>query len=183
MTLTYLVWCVLSAPREVRDRIISEVQTLDHGFTSKDALALPYLDCVIQETLRLYGAAQGCLPRLVPKDGAVLGGRFLPAGTMVSTQAYTRHRDPTVFADPLQFNPDRWISPSREMKDAFMAFGAGTRVCIGSHLACSSIALAAATFFRECGDVRLAADTTPESMQMENYFLVFPVSHKCNVTL
>lgn len=57
----------------------------------------------------------------------MLGGRFIPEGSTVSTQAYTLHREPSVFTDPYTFRPERWESPSQEMKDAFMPFGGGTR--------------------------------------------------------
>jgi hypothetical protein len=38
-----------------------------------------------------------------------------------------------------------------------------------------------AEFFRECRDISLADSTTPESMEMENYFLISPKSKRCNV--
>lgn len=36
-------------------------------------------------------------------------------------------------------------------------------------------------FFRECRDFELAEQTTPESMEMENYFLISPKSKRCLV--
>jgi cytochrome P450 len=57
----------------------------------------------------------------------MLGGQFIPEGATVSTQAYTLHRNPFVFVDPDKFWPQRWESPSQEMKDAYMPYGGGTR--------------------------------------------------------
>ena len=62
----------------------------------------PLLNSVIEETLRLYGAAPGALPRIVPSQGMTVAGYHLPAGTEVSTQAYTLHRDPRLFQEPLR---------------------------------------------------------------------------------
>lgn len=126
VTLTYLVYSVLTHPA-IKERVLSEVSTLTPMFSSKEANALPYLSLVIKETLRLYGAAPGSLPRTVPEGGRNLGGHFLPEGTTVSTQAFTLHRDATIFEDPEAFKPERWESPTQNMKDAFMPFGGGSR--------------------------------------------------------
>jgi len=64
VTLTYLVWAVLKHS-EVKSKLVAEVATLGDNPSSKDTNALPFLAAVIKETLRLYGAAPGSLPRTV----------------------------------------------------------------------------------------------------------------------
>ncbi|KAJ9656959.1 hypothetical protein H2201_008362 [Coniosporium apollinis] len=182
ITLTYLVWAVLKHP-EVQQKLVEEVKTLRPDFNSQDARKLRYLSMVTDEALRLYGAVPGGLPRTVPKGGRELGGYFFPEGTVVTTQAYTLHRDPSVFAQPLEFNPERWENPTKEMTDALLPFGAGSRICIGMHLAKMEMALAAATFFRECPTARLSSAMTDDMMELENYFLVAPKGHKCEVVM
>ena len=100
VTLTYLIWAVMRHP-EVRSRLQSEVDDLKPNFTKDDAQSLEYLNMVIQEALRLYGAAPGALPRTVPPGGRELEGHYLPEGATVSTQAYTLHRLADVFPNPL----------------------------------------------------------------------------------
>jgi hypothetical protein len=56
-------------------------------------------------------------------------------------------------------------------------------VCIGVHLVQMELALAAVRFFQEFRNARLAPETTPDSMEFENYFLVAPKSHRCNIIL
>ena len=126
VTLTYLVWAVLKNP-SIKARLIDEVNTLRANFSSSEAEALPYLSLVIKETLRLYGAAPGSLPRTVPAGGRTLGAYFVPEGTTVSTQAFTLHRDPLIYEDPLEFRPERWAQTTQSMKDAFMPWGGGSR--------------------------------------------------------
>jgi len=64
-----------------------------------------------------------------------------------------------------------------------MPFGTGLRTCIGVHLARMVIRLVVAEFFRNVRDVRPAPGTTKESMELENYFLVQPRSHKCEIII
>lgn len=100
VTLTYLIWAILKHP-PVKDKLVHEIEGLAPGYSIGDAEDLPYLQLVIQESLRLYGAGPGSLPRAVPHDGAFLCGYHLPKDTVVSTQAYVMHRDPTIYPDPL----------------------------------------------------------------------------------
>lgn len=99
VTLTYLVWAVLNKP-ELLKQIQDEVGTLREGYTDNDVEGLPIVNAVIEETLRLYGAAPGALPRYVPPGGVELGGYYFPEKVTLTTQAYTLHRDPAIFPDP-----------------------------------------------------------------------------------
>ena len=84
------------------------------------------------------------------------------------------------------------------MKDAYSPFGAGSRckccfrfqwslltssACIGLHLAMLELTLGVFRFFKECPHAKLAASTTEESMEIENYFLIAPKSHRCEIYL
>jgi len=100
-TLTYLVWAVLSQPR-LQQELEAEVATLNEDFGDTDLEKLPLLNGVIEETLRLYGAAPAGLPRSVPPGGVTIDDQVIPAGTTVTTQAYTFHRDPNLFPQPLE---------------------------------------------------------------------------------
>ena len=99
ITLTYLVWAVCKNPA-IRDKLVAEVATLPEDFGDEHVRALPYTRQVIDETLRLYPAVPGALPRTVPPEGAQLAGSFLPGGVTVSTQVFSLHRDPTIFSEP-----------------------------------------------------------------------------------
>ncbi|KAJ9115436.1 hypothetical protein QFC22_005193 [Naganishia vaughanmartiniae] len=186
VTLTYLVWAVASHPN-VKSKLLEEIRQKIHSdtFGTADTEELPYLQAVIQETLRLYGAAPGGLPRLAPAGGRVLSEVFVPEGTVVTTHAYSLHRDANIYADPHRqvFKPERWFSPTQAMKDAFMPFGGGTRVCIGVHLAKFEIALGAITFFLAYPNAQVAPQTTAGDMEFENFFLIAPKSHKCFIKL
>lgn len=98
-TLTYLMWNVLKRPA-LQKALEDEVQSLCDDFTDTELEQLPLLNATIQETLRLYCAVPGSLPRVSPPGGATLGGYFVPEGVTCSTQAYTLHRDTKAYSDP-----------------------------------------------------------------------------------
>lgn len=98
-TLTYLVYNVLSNP-QLHKTLEDEIDKVSEPFTDSMLSELPVLNAVITETLRLHGAAPGALQRIAPRGGVYLGQYYIPAGTNVSTQAWSLHRDPNVFPDP-----------------------------------------------------------------------------------
>lgn len=115
---------------------------------------------------------------------------FLPGGTTVTTQSYSLHRDQTLFPDPEAFKPSRWLdngepdSVSDNARAAFSPFGAGSRTCLGVHLAYIELRLAAAAFFRRISsEARLASSATDACMEQENFFLIAPAGHKCEIQL
>lgn len=99
VTLTYAVWAVLRHPA-VRIKLEEEVASLPDSFDDTVLEKLPYLNAVVTETLRLYGSAPGALPRTTPSKGIQIKDFYIPAGVTLTTQSFTMHRDPLIFADP-----------------------------------------------------------------------------------
>lgn len=115
----------------------------------KAATALPYLDAVIRESMRLSPAVSLMLERYVPDGGFDLpDGRFLPAGTRVGMNPAVTNRSTEIFGpDTDSFVPERWLRRDGESEDEFttrskrmndifdFTFGAGKRICIGRNIA------------------------------------------------
>jgi cytochrome P450 len=99
-TLTYLVWAVLKHPY-LQNKLEDEIAQLSEELSLAELEAAPILNSVTTEALRLYDAAPGALPRIVPDQGMTVSGHSIPGGVEVSTQAYTSHRDPSIFSEPL----------------------------------------------------------------------------------
>jgi cytochrome P450 len=102
-SLTFLTWAVCRN-EAVKKMLVEEVAGLPNGYVDEDLKKLPYLGQVIEETLRLYAAAPGGLPREVPKGGCEVDGYWIPGQTTVTTQAYSMHRDPVLFPQPERYS-------------------------------------------------------------------------------
>lgn len=106
--LCFLLW-ELSQPHNGKrmQRLSEEVRGCD-PMNAAELATLPYLNAVIEETLRLWAPGTLPLPRYVPAGGRMVDGYFVLMHTIVSCQSYTMHRiDQTVSPDPSAFHPER----------------------------------------------------------------------------
>ncbi|KAI1409987.1 cytochrome P450 [Hypoxylon sp. FL1857] len=179
-TLTYLIWEVCRHP-EIKEKLLAELRTVPANFEDEDLKKLPYLDHLIHETLRLHAAVPTGLPREVPPEGVTFGGYFIPGGYTVSAQAYSMHRIPEVYPDPWKFDPSRWEKPTKAMKDSWVPFGGGSRICLGLHLAKMELRLATARFFTRFPNAKVSRveGFTDEDMEPALYFLLAPKKQRC----
>ncbi|KAK3679723.1 hypothetical protein LTR78_000099 [Recurvomyces mirabilis] len=101
---------------------------------------LPYINAAIKEALRMHPGTGLLLERHVPVGGAQISGHYLPAGTIVGINSWVVQYDMDVYPEPYQFRPERWLPRSdnaehlAQMEKSFLAFGAGSRICMGRHL-------------------------------------------------
>jgi cytochrome P450 len=146
LTLTW-TWHLLAQHPAVERKLHQELDSLLGGRVPEfsDLPALTYTERVIRESMRLYPPAWS-LARTVISDFELRGYR-IPAGANVVMSQWIMHRNPTYFADPQTFDPDRW-SPEKAQKlprFAYFPFGGGPRQCIGSSFAMMEATLLLAT--------------------------------------
>ncbi|KAF6820296.1 benzoate 4-monooxygenase cytochrome [Colletotrichum musicola] len=183
-SMIYLIWAVCKIP-DVRKKLLKELEGLREDFGYDELREMPYLNCIVNETLRLYTALPCGLPRIVPAGGADLAGHFIPAGATVTTQAYSLHRDEHAFPDPYRFYPDRWENTTQEMKDCTMPFGGGSRTCLGRHLARIELRLITARFFKNFPNATVSEleGMCDKDMEPALHFLMVPSGHRCLINL
>ncbi|KAM7223956.1 hypothetical protein V8F06_000429 [Rhypophila decipiens] len=71
--------------------------------------ALPLLNALLTETLRLHAPLAGPQPRETPKSGCSIEGFYIPGGVRISASAYALHRDEEVYQDPERWDHTRWL--------------------------------------------------------------------------
>lgn len=152
-TASTLSWTfyLLDQHPEVRERLHAEVTGVlgDRLPTYEDLAKLRFTTMVIQETMRLYPPVW-LLPRLA-READEIGGYYVAPGADVVICPYTLHRHPEFWTAPDQFNPDRFDSHgvSGRHRYAYIPFGAGPRVCVGSSLALLEATIVIASVVRE----------------------------------
>jgi cytochrome P450 len=128
---------LLAQHPEVEARLLAEVDSVLGGRlpTVADAPRLPYTEHVFTESLRLYPTAWA-IGREAIRDTSI-GGQRIRKGTNVLMSPWVIHRDPRFYDQPDVFNPDRWADglEKRLPRFAYVPFGGGQRVCIGSSFA------------------------------------------------
>jgi len=162
--LTWALFLLGRHPR-VQEQLHIEVDRLPPGGPTFARLPeLPFTRAVIAEAMRLYPPAW-LLGRtlLAPLQFA---GWHAPAGTLVAVSPMLLHRDPRWFADPDNFDPDRWLDDRRLAvpRYAFLPFGTGPRACIGEQFAWAEAVTVLAVIAS-----RWDVHTSPELNQTPHY--------------
>uniref|UniRef100_A0A4X2K437 Steroid 21-hydroxylase n=1 Tax=Vombatus ursinus TaxID=29139 RepID=A0A4X2K437_VOMUR len=136
-TLTWAVAFLLHHP-EIQRRLQEELdQELGPGFSGnspnyRDRARFPLLNATITEVLRLRPAAPLAIPHYT-KQPTSLCGFDIPKNTIIIPNIYGAHHDDSVWAQPYDFRPDRFLEP--EASPVGIPFSCGARVCLGEHLA------------------------------------------------
>ncbi|KAL4272402.1 hypothetical protein GQ457_13G008780 [Hibiscus cannabinus] len=139
-TMVTLTWA-LSLLLNNRDELRKLQQELD-VHVGKDRLVeesdiknLVYLRAIIKETLRLYPAGPLAVPHESMEDCRV-SGYHIPAGTRLFVNLSKVHRDPRVWSDPCEFQPQRFVTSHKDIdfkgqNFEFIPFSSGRRMCPG----------------------------------------------------
>ncbi|KAF8889934.1 cytochrome P450 [Infundibulicybe gibba] len=150
------IFHLLATHPDVQDQLRQEiVSAIGDGFdlSFDDLNALPYLDAVCRETLRLYPPVtfvqrttrkDAVLPLLTPiqgLDGREMNTITIPKNTTVTVSILNSNRNPEIWGpDSREWKPERWLdSLPSELRDArvpgvyshLMTFLGGGRACIG----------------------------------------------------
>jgi len=132
-SLTWALYLIAHAPEVARAAQAELDRVLCNRTPSLDDLpALPYIRAILQETMRVYPPVYA-LPRIAVSDDE-LGGYPIPRGTVVIASIAGLHASPAWGKDCDTFRPERFLSGDWPRK-AFMPYGAGRHLCIGSDFA------------------------------------------------
>ncbi|PKA57448.1 Isoflavone 2'-hydroxylase [Apostasia shenzhenica] len=137
----------LEKAREEIDEIVGNGRLIEES----DLTKLPYIHCILTETLRLYPVAPLLIPHQSMEDCRV-GGYDIPRETMLLVNAYVIHRDPTIWPEPTKFVPERFLEAGKTTTTTttkmMLPFGMGRRRCPGEGLATREVGLVLGTLIQ-----------------------------------
>jgi cytochrome P450 len=158
LTLFWSLYLLASAPAE-QERLLQDVRAMDlDPDHAADALPkLVYARAVVDEALRLYPPAFVIVRKAIAPDQ--VGGVTIPKGALVSIAPWVLHRHIRLWKDPDAFNPARFLGDApKAHRFAYLPFGAGPRVCVGSQFALAEATLVLASLIQRF-EIALADDT------------------------
>ncbi|KAK4859974.1 hypothetical protein QYF36_015258 [Acer negundo] len=174
LTLTWALTLLLNnrnvlkkAQHELDIHVGSERQVNESDITN-----LVYLQAIFKETMRLYPGG----PLLVPHESmedCTVSGYHVPAQTQLFVNLWKMHRDPTVWSDPGEFKPERFLTTHKDFdvrgkNFEYMPFSSGRRMCPGVSFALQVLQLTLASLIHGFDletQSNVAVDTT-EGMGM-----------------
>ncbi|KAK4269068.1 hypothetical protein QN277_022273 [Acacia crassicarpa] len=116
---------------EELDRVIGR----DRWVEEKDITKLPYIEAIAKESMRLHPAAAVLPPTTSAVDGdSKVLGYDIPGGAQVIVNVWAIGRDPTIWENPYEFNPERFIGKDIDVIGhhfELLPFGAGRRISPG----------------------------------------------------
>ena len=164
--LSITTYHILANP-PILDRMRAELETAIPNAAIVPSLQaleqLPYLTAILDEGLRISYGTIHRLQRVHPNTSLTFNEWTIPPGTPVGMSPLFVHDDPTIFPDPRQFDPERWLGPGKEKREKYLFnFGKGQRMCVGKELALAEIYMALAMVVRRLGGKMRLFDTERE---------------------
>ncbi|XVF01009.1 hypothetical protein REPUB_Repub04eG0050900 [Reevesia pubescens] len=107
----------------------------DRWVEDSDIDKLVYLQAIIKETFRLYPTAPLSVPHEAMEDCRVQG-YHVPKGTRLFVNLWKLQRDPRIWSNPEEFQPERFLTTHKNVdilgqNFELIPFGSGRRSCPG----------------------------------------------------
>jgi len=148
-------------------RVIGSRRNVEEGETGD----LPYLQAVINETLRLHPPAPLLLPRQA--DASIeVAGYMVPKGSRVLVNVWAMGHDEHIWPDPEKFTPERFLGRAVDFRGGefeLIPFGAGRRICPGMPLAIKLVHVILGSLLNQF-KWRLPADVERNGVDMAEKF-------------
>ncbi|XP_049620735.1 steroid 21-hydroxylase [Suncus etruscus] len=141
-TASALAWTVLFLLHhpEIQKRLQEELdvqlgpRTSDSRIQYKDRWRLPLLNATISEVMRLRPVVPLGLPHRAMQPSSIMG-YDIPKGMVIITNLQGALLDSTVWEQPHEFRPERFLDPAGSTNINSMIFGCGPRSCLGEPMA------------------------------------------------
>ncbi|KAM4573471.1 cytochrome P450 2F2-like [Odontesthes bonariensis] len=138
--------------QHIQERCQQEIDQVLEGKDQpsyEDRHHMPYMQAVIHEVQRVANTVPLSVFHCTTKDTELLGFS-IPKGTMIIQNLTSVLKEEGQWKFPHEFNPENFLNDQGEFvkPEAFMAFSAGPRVCLGESLARMELFLIMVTLLR-----------------------------------
>ncbi|PVH94679.1 cytochrome P450 alkane hydroxylase [Periconia macrospinosa] len=187
-----------SVLQKLREEIDSVCGTTS-GLTRSVLRKMPYLQNVLNETLRLYpslpvNTRTAIRTTVLPVGGGPDGTSpvLIPKGSALAFSVYSMHRRPDLYGmDAELFRPERWEEEMPMQKDhtkhkwGFLPFHGGPRICLGMDFALTEAAYTVVRLLQEFQSIGLPEGEPVELVGVEKQQMTLVISIKdgCRVKL
>ncbi|CCD62699.1 CYtochrome P450 family [Caenorhabditis elegans] len=118
---------------KAREEILKITENGSRHLSLTDRTSTPYVNAVIGEIQR-HASILNVSFWKINKEFTYMGGHPVDAGALVTSQLSALHVNETVFKNPQEFNPERFIRDGKLLQKV-IPFGVGKRNCLGESLA------------------------------------------------
>jgi len=150
----------------------------------RDRASMPYLECVLEETLRFHPAVIIGVPHSTVEDD-MYKGMFIPKGSTVIANIWAMCHDENVYKRPDEFYPERFLPQPLgygERRLNGMNFGFGRRICPGRRLAETSIWIAIVSALAVFDITEAEGETVNADFLYSSSLIAVPLPFQCKIT-
>ncbi|CAN1273729.1 Demethylepipodophyllotoxin synthase [Linum perenne] len=151
VTMTWLLALLINHPDVLRKAQLEIDNNVgkQRQVQESDLHNLIYLKAIVNETLRLYPAGPLSIPHQSMEDCSV-AGHMIKEGTRLIVNISKIQRDPKIWPNPDEFQPDRFLTTHKDIdvkgqNFELIPFGSGRRMCPGLNFALQVMYLTMAT--------------------------------------
>jgi cytochrome P450 len=132
-TLTWTLFLLAQHPSIMAELHAELQRELSGGFPAIEEISrLPLTERVVKESMRIMPASS--YSQRVTSCPTQLGPFSLSTGSAIIFSQFMTHHLPHLYPEPEVFRPDRWLSINPSPY-AYLPFGAGPRMCVGTPMA------------------------------------------------
>ncbi|VDI72211.1 Hypothetical predicted protein [Mytilus galloprovincialis] len=142
-----VIFSLLNDFPDIQQELRDEVENRWTEILTEPTTSLPKIESMMKEVLRLYPIAP-----FISRQNNVpvnLGNIYLDQHSDVIIFTWGIHRSPYHWKDSKVFKPFRFLGMESLQSNMYIPFGAGSRVCIGQHLAWIELRLVIANLLHE----------------------------------
>ncbi|XP_023241675.1 cytochrome P450 4C1-like [Centruroides sculpturatus] len=132
-----ICWCLYEVGKnpeilaKIQDELDSIFEDVNSPIRKEDLQKMEYLECVINETMRMYPAVP--ITARLSKEEICVGNQIFPSNCNFLISIYHLQRNSRYFPNPNKFDPLRFLPSNSANRHpyCFIPFSAGRRNCIG----------------------------------------------------